>query len=139
VSVCRLVAQVPGAVECVQVRGGEAGRAADVVQPGGGFEQIGVSAENRRQAAGPGGHALDVCPAAGEAFLEEHLGELSGPGSQRVHAAQARKPRRDVHGRGMPARQLLHAALPGEALTRQLKRSVTGLSRIALVGTSRCL
>ena len=26
---------------------------------------------------------MDVCPAAGEAFLEEYLGELSGPGSQR--------------------------------------------------------
>jgi hypothetical protein len=41
------VAQVPGAVECVQARGGEAGRVADVVQPRSGFQQTGISAENR--------------------------------------------------------------------------------------------
>jgi hypothetical protein len=28
-----------------------------------------------------------VCPAAGEGFLEEYLGELSGPGGQCVHEA----------------------------------------------------
>jgi len=41
------VAQVPGAVEGVQARHGQAGCVADVVQPRGGFQQIGVSAENR--------------------------------------------------------------------------------------------
>ena len=80
------VAEVPDAVEGMQARGGQAGRVADVMQPGG-FEQIGVSAENRRQTACPGGHALDVCPAAGEGLLEEYLGELSGPGGQCVHEA----------------------------------------------------
>ena len=73
------VAQVPGAVECVQARGGQAGRVADVVQPRSGFQQIGVSAENRRQAACLGGHALDVRPSAGEGFPEEYPGDLSGP------------------------------------------------------------
>ena len=77
------------------------------MRPGGGFKQVGVSAENRCQATGPCGHVLNVCLAAGEAFLEECLGELFGPGSQRVHAAKARQPRQDVHGRGMPSKDVL--------------------------------
>jgi hypothetical protein len=101
------VAQVPGAVEGVQARVGKAGRVADVVQPRCCFQQIGVSAENRRQAACPGGDALDVRPAAGERLLKEYLGKMFGPGSQRVHEAQARQPRRDVHGRGMPSEDVL--------------------------------
>ena len=101
------VAQVPGAVEWVEARRGEAGRVADVVQPPGGFQEIGVSAENMVQAACPGGHTLDVLPPAGEGFLEESPGELSGPGSQRVHAVKARQQRRDVHGRGMPSQDVL--------------------------------
>jgi hypothetical protein len=42
------VAKVPGAIELVQARGGEAGGVADVVQPRGGFQQISVRAENSR-------------------------------------------------------------------------------------------
>jgi len=42
------VAQVPGAVELVQARGGETGGVADVVQPCGGFQQLGVCAQDRR-------------------------------------------------------------------------------------------
>jgi hypothetical protein len=60
------VAQVPGAVELVQAGGGEAGGVADVVQPRGGFDQIGVRAKNGCQAACPCGDALDVRPAAGQ-------------------------------------------------------------------------
>jgi hypothetical protein len=59
------VAQVLGAIELMQTGGGEAGGVADVVQPRGGFQETGVRAENRCQAACPGGDALDVCPAAG--------------------------------------------------------------------------
>ena len=73
------VAQVPGAVELMQAGGGEAGGVADVVQPGGGFQQIGVRAENGCQAACPGGDALDVRPAAGQGLLEECPGELLRP------------------------------------------------------------
>jgi hypothetical protein len=65
------VAQVPGSVKRVEARDDETGRVADVVQPGGGFQQVGVRAEGWRQAACPGGDALDVCPAAGEGVLEE--------------------------------------------------------------------
>jgi hypothetical protein len=60
------VAQVAGTVLGVQARHGQAGRVADVVQPRGGFQEIGVSAENGCQAAGPRGDALDVRPAAGD-------------------------------------------------------------------------
>ena len=73
------VAQVPGAIELMQAGGGEAGGVADVVQPRGGLQQIGVRAENRCQAACPGGDALDVRPAAGQGLLQEFPGELSRP------------------------------------------------------------
>ncbi len=73
------VAQVPGTIELVQAGGGEAGGVADVVQPGGGFQQIGVRAENRCQAACPGGDALDVRPAAGQGSVEKFPGELFAP------------------------------------------------------------
>ena len=93
------VAQVAGAVEWVEARGGEAGCVADVVQPRGGIQEIGVRAENWCQAPCPRGDALNVRPAAGEGLLEECAGELLRPLSQRVHAAQAGQPRRDVHRR----------------------------------------
>ena len=73
------VAQVARTVECVQARHGKARYVADVVQPRGGFQEIGVSAENRCQAACPRGNALDVRPAAGEGQLEEYLGEMFRP------------------------------------------------------------
>ena len=73
------VTQVTGTVERVQARPGQAGRVADVVQPRRGFQEIGISAENRRQAACPRGHALDVRPAAGQGLLEEFPGELFAP------------------------------------------------------------
>ncbi len=49
----------------MQARGGQAGHVADVVQPRRCFQQIGVRAENRCQAASPRGDALDMRPAAG--------------------------------------------------------------------------
>ncbi len=73
------VAQVPGAIEWMEARDGKARCVADVVQPCGGFQQIGVRAENGYQAAGPGGDALDVRPAAGDGLLEECPGELLRP------------------------------------------------------------
>jgi len=73
------IAKVPRAVELMQAGGGEAGGIADVVQPGGGFQQLGVRAENGCQAACPGGDALDVRPAAGQGLLEEFPGELLRP------------------------------------------------------------
>ena len=82
------VAQVPGAVEGVQAGHGQAGRVADVMQPCGGFQEIGVSVENRCQAPCSRGDALDVRPAAGKRYMEEGFGEVFGPCSQRVHAAK---------------------------------------------------
>ena len=73
------VAQVPGAVELMQAGGGEVGGVADVVQPLGGFQQVGVRAENGCQAACPVGDALDVRPAAGQGFVEEYPGDLLRP------------------------------------------------------------
>jgi hypothetical protein len=101
------VAQVPGAVEGVQARVGKARRIADVVQPCGGFQQIGVSAENRRQAARPRGDTLDVCPAAGEGFAGGVPGRAVRPRKLACSCGKARQPRRDVHGRGMPSEDVL--------------------------------
>jgi hypothetical protein len=57
----------------------EVGRVADVVQPCGGLQEIGVRAEDGGQVACPRGDALDVRPAAGEGLLQECLRELFGP------------------------------------------------------------
>jgi hypothetical protein len=79
------VAQVPGAVEGVEACGDQAGSVADVVQPGGGFQQISVAAEGWRKAACLCGDALDVCPAARQGVLEERpagVSMLSRLGSQ---------------------------------------------------------
>ncbi len=65
------VAQVPGAVQCVQPSHDEAERVPDVVQPRGGFQEIGVSAENGCQAACLRGDALHVRPAAGKGLLTQ--------------------------------------------------------------------
>jgi hypothetical protein len=91
----------------VQACYGQAGCVADVVQPRGGFQEIGVRAENRCQAACPRGDTLDVRPAAGNGLLQERLGEMFRPGSQRGHTAKARQPERDVHGPGMPSEDVL--------------------------------
>ena len=79
------VAQVAGAVQAVQAGGGEFGEVADVVQPRGGLEQAGVGAEGGGEAAGPGGDALDVGPAAGKGVGEEGAGEVFSPGCEGVH------------------------------------------------------
>ena len=122
------VTQVPGAVECMQARHGEVGRVADVVRPRGGFQQIGVSAENRRRAACPCGHASKVRPAAGEGFLEEYPGERFGPRGKRVHAGKARQPRRGAHGRGMPSEDVLFSV--GSRHPVVVQASAAGLGAI---------
>ena len=82
------VAKVPGAVELVQAGSGEARGVADVVQPGGGFQQIGVRAENRCQAACPGGDALDVRPAPGRGSWRSARASCWAHGCQRVHESR---------------------------------------------------
>ena len=76
------VAEVAGAVQAVQAGVGEFGEVADVVQPRGGLEQTGVRAEGGCEAAGPGGDALDVGPAAGKSVGEEGAGEVLSPGCE---------------------------------------------------------
>ena len=78
-SACCASGEVPGAIELMQARGGQAGRVADVVQPGGGFQEIGVGAEDWCQAACPVGDALDVGPAAGQGPVGEVPGPVAAP------------------------------------------------------------
>jgi hypothetical protein len=97
------VAQVAGTVQAVQAGCGEFGEVADVVQPGGGLQQSGVSAEGGRQAARPGGDPLDVRPAAGKGPGQQGAGEALSPGGRRLHVIKARQNGPDVHGRGLPS------------------------------------
>ena len=97
------VAQVAGAVQAMQAGGGEFGEVADVVQPRGGLEQSGVRAEGGGEAAGPGGDALDVGPAAGKGVGQEGAGEVLSPGCEGVHVIHASQQGWDVHGRGLPS------------------------------------
>ena len=69
----------------MQTRDGEIGCVADIVQPRRGLQQISIRAENRREAAGPGGDALDVGPAAGKFVGEQGAGEVLGPGCEGLH------------------------------------------------------
>jgi hypothetical protein len=69
--VCVVVAEVAGAVEGVKAGIYEGGGVADVVEPGGGFEEVGVVAEDGDEGASLAGYALSVCPAAWEWFGEE--------------------------------------------------------------------
>jgi hypothetical protein len=73
------VAQVAGAVQAVHAGLGEFGEVADVVQPGGGLQELGVGAEGRGEAAGAGGDAPNVGPAAGQVSFEQGAGEAFGP------------------------------------------------------------
>ena len=84
------VAQVPGTIERMKPRVGEFGRVADVVQPRGGFEQLGVVTEDRSQGPGLRGDTLDVGPATRQRDFEELAGQFFGPESL-IHALQATK------------------------------------------------
>jgi hypothetical protein len=97
------VAKVPGAIELVQAREGKAGGVADVVQPRGGFQQIGVSAENG-PGRGPARRRSGSAPSGGEEAPAGAPGPAVRPRKPACSCAQARQLRRDVHGRGMPLR-----------------------------------
>jgi hypothetical protein len=73
------VAQVTGSVERMESGVDQVGGVADVVEPGSGFEQIGILAQDRYKSAGLRGNALAVCPAARQWDLKELAGDLFGP------------------------------------------------------------
>jgi len=73
------IAQIARTVQGVKARHNQARRVADVVQPRGGVQEIGVRAESGCQAACPRGDALDVRPAAGKGPLQKRPGEIFGP------------------------------------------------------------
>jgi hypothetical protein len=57
------VAEVAGTVEWVKAHVGKFRRVANVMQPGGGFEQFGVVTEDRSERASLCGDTFDVSPA----------------------------------------------------------------------------
>jgi hypothetical protein len=103
------IPQVAGAVELVQTGMGQFGQIADVMQPCGSFQQVGVRAEGSCDAASPGSDALNVCPAAGEGSLQEFAGQVSGPGGGCLHRSQPRSVLWDVHGHRVPSEDVLRS------------------------------
>lgn len=93
------VAEVAGSVKRVKAGGGDLGAVADVVQPGRGFEEVGVVAEDGGKGASLPGDTLGVCPAAWERLFEQFTGDLPCPCGRRVHVYDAMAGRWDVHGR----------------------------------------
>jgi hypothetical protein len=75
----RGVAEVPGAVERVKAGVDEVGCVPDVVQQGGGGEQVGVGAQDGGETAGLGGNAQSVCPTSGQRCLQDRAGGLFRP------------------------------------------------------------
>jgi hypothetical protein len=65
------IAQIPRAVEGMETGGGEPGCVADVVQDGGGLEQVGVLAKDGGEGPGRVGDPLYVRPTARQWFLEK--------------------------------------------------------------------
>ena len=63
------VAEVPGAVERMKAALDQLGRVADVMQPRGSFQKIGVLAKDRGKGPGSRGDPLDVVPAAWKRYL----------------------------------------------------------------------
>lgn len=61
------------------------------MQSGGRLERFFVGAEGGGEAAGPGGYALDMCPAAGKRVLQEVAGEGLGPGGKGLHYLRLRR------------------------------------------------
>ena len=72
------VAEVAGTVERVKACVYQLGRVADVMEPGGGFEQIGVAAKDRGERPSPRGDTLDVSPATRKRDFEELACHFSG-------------------------------------------------------------
>jgi hypothetical protein len=73
------VAQVARTVQGVKVGRDELRRVPDVVQPGSGFDQVGVVAENRGERSRLRGNTLGVCPALRKWISEKVSGHSFGP------------------------------------------------------------
>ena len=99
------VAEVAGTVERMKAGIDQFGRVPDVVQPCRGFEQVGVVSEYRHEGAGSCRDTLNVRPATRERDFEELACEFFGPVSL-LHASKANDHVGDVHGRGMPSRDV---------------------------------
>ena len=96
------VAQVPSAIERMKAGLDQLGRVADVMQPRGGFEQIGVLAEDRRKDSGSRSDPLNMRPTARKRDFEVLASKFLGPVGL-IHAIKVMAGVRDVHGRGVPS------------------------------------
>jgi hypothetical protein len=96
------VVQVPGAVKRMKASLGQLGRVADVMQPRGGFEQIGVLTEDRRKGSGSRSDPLNMRPTARKGDFEVLASKFLGPVGL-IHAIKVMAGVRDVHGRGVPS------------------------------------
>src|SRR5690349_13674019 len=76
------VTKVAGAVERMKTGSDQARGVADIVKPRGRLDQVGVAAEDGREATGPGGDAVRVSPATRQGNLKKPASGLFGPCSQ---------------------------------------------------------
>jgi hypothetical protein len=83
----------------VEARYGDLGTVADVMEPGGGFEEVGLVTEHGRKGAGLPGNALSVRPATREWLFQQLTCNFSCPGRHVVHIPDAMGGLRDGHGR----------------------------------------
>ena len=93
------VTEVSGSVERMEAGVDQLGGVADVMEPGSGFEQVGILAEDRPKSAGLPSNALAVCPAARQRNLKELAGDLFGPVGL-LHDPTLSDSMTDTHGRG---------------------------------------
>ena len=101
------VPEIAGTVERMKARSGKRGRVADVMQPGSGLDQVSGVSEDGGKRPCPGGDASRMRPAAGQWLPQERTGDFFGTLCLLSHAAYARRPASDVHGRGVPSRDVL--------------------------------
>jgi hypothetical protein len=93
------IAEVTSTVERMEARHGNLWAVADVVQPGGSFEEIGVVTKDGCQRVGLSGNALGVRPATRKWLFQQLTRNFSGPGRYVVHGFDAMGEPKDVHGR----------------------------------------
>ena len=101
------VPEIAGTVERVKAGSGKRGRVADVMKPGSGLDQVSLVSEDGSKRPCPGGDASRMRPAPRQWLLQERAGDLFGALCLSFHAAYARRPASDVHGRGVPSRDVL--------------------------------
>jgi hypothetical protein len=96
------ITQIPCPIKGMKPRVSQFGGVTDVMQPGRGLKQPGVTPEDRSQESGSLSHPLNMRPPAGQRNLKQLACEFFGP-ENLIHALQARHQPWDEHRRRVPS------------------------------------